>query len=131
EARMPLVWHDPLCPMTPPSFLASCVRRALADGLPVAGVLHVTDTVKEVHVGDDGPVVGQTLDRDRLRRLVSPLGLTPELMGDLDGWPPTDFRSALAVLRERGPVAMVEAPSEARRVGSVADLRLLEAVTRS
>jgi 2-C-methyl-D-erythritol 4-phosphate cytidylyltransferase len=130
EAGEPLVWHDPLCPMTPPAFLSSCVRRALADGVPVAGVLPVTDTVKEVHPGEDGPVVGETLDRDRLRRLVSPLVLTPELIHDLDDWPPTDFHAALALLRERGPVAMVEAPPEARRVASATDLELLEAVTR-
>ena len=131
EAGMPLVWHDPLCPMTPPAFLAACVRRALSDGVPVAGVLPVTDTVKEVQPAASGPVVGETLDRDHLRRLVSPLVLTPDVVADLDDWPPTDFRAALALLRGHGPVTFVEAPPEARRVGHVADLRLLESVTRS
>ena len=30
--ELPLVWHDALCPMTPPDFLVACVRRAVATG---------------------------------------------------------------------------------------------------
>jgi 2-C-methyl-D-erythritol 4-phosphate cytidylyltransferase len=131
EAGLPLVWHDALCPMTPPAFLAACVRRALADDVPVAGVLPVTDTVKEVHEGVDGRVVGATLDRDRLRRLVSPLVLTAGAVAGLHDWPPPDFWAALALLRGRGPVTLVPAPASARRVATERDLVLLEAVTRT
>src|SRR6201999_1966455 len=63
-----LVWHDALCPMPPPDFLSACVRRAVADGVVVAGVLPVTDTVKEVVGSSAGPVVGVTHDREQLRR---------------------------------------------------------------
>lgn len=130
DSGMALVWHDPLCPMTPPAFLSACVRRALTAGVPVAGVLPVTDTVKEVHRAGDVSVIGETLDRDHLRRLVSPLVLTPDIVAALDDWPPSDFLAALDLLRRHGPVRFVEAPPEARRVGHVADLRLLESVTR-
>jgi 2-C-methyl-D-erythritol 4-phosphate cytidylyltransferase len=130
DADLPLVWHDALCPMTPPDFLVACVRRAVAGGVPVAGVLPVTDTVKEVHPGADGPVVGDTLDRDRLRRLASPLVLPAEVVAGLDDWPPTDFRAALALLRRRGPVDLVVGPPAVRRVGDSRDLALLAALTR-
>jgi 2-C-methyl-D-erythritol 4-phosphate cytidylyltransferase len=130
DADLPLVWHDALCPMTPPDFLVACVRRAVAGGVPVAGVLPVTDTVKEVHPGADGPVVGDTLDRDRLRRLASPLVLPAEVVAGLDDWPPTDFRAALALLRRRGPVDLVVGPPAVRRVGDARDLALLAALTR-
>jgi 2-C-methyl-D-erythritol 4-phosphate cytidylyltransferase len=131
EAGVPLAWHDALCPMTPPGFLAECVRRVLAGGRSVAAVLTVTDTVKVVHPGAGGPVVGETLDRDHLRRLASPLVLAPGTVAELDDWPPVDFREALEALRRVGPVDLVEAPASARRVTDVHDLPLLEAVTRT
>jgi 2-C-methyl-D-erythritol 4-phosphate cytidylyltransferase len=131
HAGLPLVWHDALCPMTPPDFLVDCVRRVVATGLPVAGVLAVTDTVKEVHAGSDGPVVGETLDRDHLRRLASPLVLPAAVVGALDDWPPVDFGAALALLRRHGPVDLVEGPPAVRRVRDAGDLVLLEALTDS
>src|SRR4029077_2374783 len=73
DIDLPLVWHDALCPMTPPDFIAACVRRAVDEDVVVAGVHPVTDTVKEVVRGADGPVVGPTHDRETLRRLASPL----------------------------------------------------------
>jgi 2-C-methyl-D-erythritol 4-phosphate cytidylyltransferase len=130
EAGLALVWHDALCPMTPPEFLAECVRRAVADGVVVAGVLPVTDTVKELVDGPGGPMVGDTHDRDGLRTLASPLVLPGAVVAALDDWPATDFASALADLRSRHEVALVTAPASARRVRSDDDLRALEAVTR-
>jgi 2-C-methyl-D-erythritol 4-phosphate cytidylyltransferase len=130
ESGLPLVWHDALCPLTPPDFLASCVRRAVAGPVVVAGVLPVTDTVKEVVAGATGPVVGDTVDRDGLRVLVSPLVLPADVLGLLDDWPPTDFREALTALRGVSPVELVDAPASARRVSTSADLTRLEALSR-
>jgi len=130
EADLPLVWHDALCPMTPPEFLASCVRRAVAEDVVVAGVHPVTDTVKEVVPGPDGPVVGATHDRDGLRRLCSPLVLPVSVLSRLDDWPATDLRVALAALRTVSPVELVEAPDAARRVSGPADIAVLETLTR-
>jgi 2-C-methyl-D-erythritol 4-phosphate cytidylyltransferase len=130
EYGLPLVWHDSLCPLTPPDFLASCVRRAVAADAVVAGVLPVTDTVKEVEATPDGPVVGRTLDRDGLRRLASPLVLPPSVVAACEGWPDTDLGAALARLRAVAPVDLVDAPATARRVSSAADLARLEALTR-
>ena len=129
DGGVPLVWHDALCPMTPPDFLAACVRRALATGVPVAGVLPVADTVKEVHTTADGPVVGETLDRDRLRRLASPVVVPPGLLTTLHDWPPSDFAATLALLRGRGPVELVAGPPAVRRVHDAGDLALLEAIS--
>ena len=130
EAGMPLVWHDPLCPLTPPDFVAECVRRAVADGVVVAGVLPVTDTVKEVVQTDDGPVVGATHDREQLRRLVSPLVLPGELVARLPGWPATDFPAALTELRTAHDVVLVTAPEVAQRVRTADEVGLLEALSR-
>jgi len=31
DTELPLVWHDALCPGTPPELIAACVRRAAQD----------------------------------------------------------------------------------------------------
>lgn len=130
DSGLALVWHDALCPLTPPDFLASCVRRAVAGSVVVAGVLPVTDTVKEVVAGPAGPVVGGTVDRDGLRVLVSPLVIPAEVLPLLADWPSTDFRDALASLRAVARVELVEAPASALRVSDPADLSRLEALSR-
>jgi 2-C-methyl-D-erythritol 4-phosphate cytidylyltransferase len=129
EAGMPLVWHDVLCPMTPPDFLAACVRRAVADDAVVAGVLPVTDTVKEVVETPDGPAVGATYDREGLRRLVSPLVLPGSVVEQCDDWPSVDLSEAVSALRARHEVVLLTAPASARRVRGVDDLPALEALT--
>src|SRR5690349_11603132 len=116
DAKAPLVWHDALCPMVPPGFIQACVRRAVEAGVVVAGVLAVTDTVKEIFQAPAGPVVGETLDRDGLRRLVSPIVIPPLVVAAADAWPSTDFRAALAALRRVAEVELLEAPPEAARV---------------
>ena len=129
ESGAPLVWHDCLCPMTPPDFLAACVRRAVDDDSVVVGVLPVTDTVKDLEERDGVTLVAQTHDRDRLRRLASPLVLPPSVVAALDDWPDEDLVRAVTDLRARGPVLFVEAPSSAGRVTSPADVVRLEALT--
>jgi len=137
EAELPLVWHDALCAMTPPDFLATCVRRAVADGVVVAGVLPVTDTVKELVSstgpgrgdGQEIPQVGVTHDREGLRRLASPLVLSADVVAGLADWPSTDFATALAALRAGHEVLLLEAPASAHRVRSLEDLPGLEALT--
>jgi 2-C-methyl-D-erythritol 4-phosphate cytidylyltransferase len=127
DADLPLVLHDCLCPMTPPAFIADCVRRAVDEDVVVAGVHPVTDTLKTL----DGETLGATVDRDALVRVVSPLVVpasvvahTPDLAdpaGDLAGW--------VDRLRAEGPVVLLEAPPEAMRVSGPDDVRLLEALT--
>jgi 2-C-methyl-D-erythritol 4-phosphate cytidylyltransferase len=130
DSSAPLVWHDALCPMTPPEFLTACVERARADDVVVVGVLPVTDTVKEVLDEAEGPVVGATVDRDRLVQIASPIVLPPVVVGAIGGWPSADFPTALAELGRVGRVVFVDAPSEARRVSSEDDVRALDALTR-
>ena len=125
DSGEPFVLHDPLCPMTPPAFIAACVARAVERGCVVVGVRPVTDTVKVV---DDG-VVGETLDRDALVAVASPVVLPAGVVAALDGLPSTDFVALVDALRRRFPVELVEAPPAARRVGSAEDLRVLEALT--
>src|SRR4051794_31149686 len=111
DAGAPLVWHDALCPMTPPEFLRACVRRAVTEDAPVAGVLRVTDTVKDLVEQDGVTLVSGTHDRDGLRRLASPLVLPPSVLARVDGYPDADLLRALDDLRALGPVALAEAPA--------------------
>lgn len=127
EAGEPFVLHDPLCPMTPPDFIAACVERAVEHDCVVVGVRPVTDTVKVV---EDG-IVGETLDRDGLVAVASPVVLPPAVLAVMDGPPATDFVELVAALRSRVPVELVEAPPSARRVASEDDVRLLEELTRT
>src|SRR4051794_27737460 len=116
ETGLPLVWHDALCPMTPPEFLAECVRRAVDEDVVVAGVQPVTDTVQELVPPRDGPVVGATQVRSALRRVCSPLVLPASVVARRYDWPATDLRTALADLRSVATVVLAAAPDTARRV---------------
>ena len=125
DQGLPLVLHDPLCPMTPPDFIAACVRTASARDVVVAAVRPVTDTVKEVADGR----LGRTVDRDRLAALVSPVVLPARVVAALPGRPEPDFVALVEGLRASYDVELVEAPPSARRVASDEDLRVLEALT--
>jgi 2-C-methyl-D-erythritol 4-phosphate cytidylyltransferase len=121
-----LVLHDALCPMTPPDFLAACVTRAVLNDRVVVASRPVTDTVKELVVGQ----VGRTVDRDRLRAVVSPMVLPLRVVEAFDRTPPTEFIALCRALVERGEhLEWIEAPPSARRVSSAEDLQLLEALT--
>jgi 2-C-methyl-D-erythritol 4-phosphate cytidylyltransferase len=115
--------------MTPPDFIAECVRRSVTDGVVVAGIRPVTDTVKVLH----GDTLGETVDREALARVVSPVVVPADrvdgaaaLLSD----PGVDLAALVEALRAHGPVVLLEAPPEAMRVGGPDDLRVLEALTR-
>jgi len=125
EAEEPYVLHDPLCPMTPAGFIARCVEAAVERDVVVVAVRPVTDTVKTLADG----LVGDTLDREQLVEVTSPIVLPAAVVAQLDAPPGGDFAALAAELAARFPVLTVTAPPEARRVASVDDLRLLEALT--
>jgi 2-C-methyl-D-erythritol 4-phosphate cytidylyltransferase len=125
EAEEPVVLHDSLCPMTPASFLVDCVLAAEERGAVVVGVRPVTDTVKQV----EGGFVGETVDRDELVVVTSPIVLPPAVVAALEVLPSTDFAALAHALSARFPVVTLEAPPEGRRVGTPDDVRLLEALT--
>jgi 2-C-methyl-D-erythritol 4-phosphate cytidylyltransferase len=125
DAGAPFVLHDALCPLTPPEFLAECVAHAAGRSAVTVGVRPVTDTVKQLHDG----VVGDTVDREGLLQVVSPVVLPAAVVAALDGVPTLDFAALVAALAERFPVETLEAPAAARRVADESDLRVLEALT--
>lgn len=126
ESGEDLVLHDALCPMTPPAFIAACLERARSTGRPVVGVRPVTDTVKEV----SGALVGETLDRDALLAVTSPLVVPAAVLAELADRPDVDLVRAAAELAAAGhPVATLAAPPEGRRVSSTEDVRVLDALT--
>jgi 2-C-methyl-D-erythritol 4-phosphate cytidylyltransferase len=126
ESGLPLVLHDALCPMVPASFLRACLDLAETRGAVVVGVRPVTDTIKTVSDG----LVGATIDRNGLFSVASPVVLPPEVVEALDGLPTTDLVDLAAQLANRFPVLTLPAPAEGRRVASLDDVRLLEALTR-
>lgn len=125
RAGEPVVLHDALCPMTPPDFIATCVRRALADDAVVVATRPVTDTVKRVADG----LVGETVDREGLISVVSPVVLPPSVVSTLAEEPGTDLAALVASLAGSHRVVLVEAPASARRVRSPEEIALLEALT--
>ena len=119
-----LVVHDPLCPLTPTSFLAEAAARAVAEGVVVVGVRPVTDTVKEL----EGDRVGRTRDRDTLRQVTSPVVLPASVLAELDADPDLDDLPALAQrLAASYDVVWLEAPASGARVASESDLAVLAA----
>lgn len=125
DRQRPLVVHDPLCPLTPVEFLQQALAIAVSDDVVVVGVQPVTDTIKTVADG----VVGDTVDRDGLWVVVSPVVLPASLVETLDAWPDTDDLAALVTrLRGSGPVRFLEAPVLARRVEDGSAVVLLEAL---
>ena len=130
ESGEDLVLHDALCPMTPPAFIAACLERSRTTGRPVVGTRPVTDTVKVVADGAAGQVVGETLDRDALLAVASPLVIPAAVLASLVRWPSSDLARAVADLAAAGhAVETLEAPPEGRRVSSPDDVRLLDALT--
>lgn len=126
QAGWPLVLHDSLCPMTPAEFLLACVDEAVASGEVVVGVRPVTDTVKRV---EDG-LVGASVDRDSLTAVCSPVVLPAAVVASLSGAPGSDLAGLVADLAAAGHAVRTRtAPPQGRRVGSEADLRVLEALT--
>jgi len=125
RADEPVVLHDALCPMTPADFIASCVRRALADDAIVVGTRPVTDTIKRIADG----MVGETVDREGLTSIVSPVVLPPSVVLTLVDEPGTDLAALVASLATSHRVVLVEAPASARRVTSPEEIALLEALT--
>lgn len=125
EDELPLVLHDPLCPMTPVGFLRECVATAVERDVVVVAVRPVTDTVKTVR--DDA--LGHTLDRTELWSVTSPIVLPAGVVASLAGLASTDFAELALDLAARYPMHTMVAPAEGRRVASVADVEVLEAQT--
>ncbi len=121
-----LVLHDPLCPMTPAPFIAECVDRAHHQRVVVAAVRPVTDTVKTL---DEG-FLSETVDRENLRTVASPVVLPSSVVAAMPTLPSTHFETLVPLLREHFPVALVPAPAEARRITTADDVRVLEELTR-
>lgn len=128
-----LVVHDCLCPGVEPAFIAECVQRARETGAVVAASRPVTDTLKRVVDG----VVSDTVDRDSVAQITSPVVLPLAVMGvAAEWWPggpenlPLDPADLVARLAERVPVHFVEAPAQTRRLQDKADLVALEALTQ-
>jgi hypothetical protein len=121
----PIVLHDPLCPRTPREFLREAVATAVAEDVVVVGVHPVTDTIKSVRNG----VVGETVDREGLWTVTSPVVLPASLVATLEDWPDADDLTALVVrLRDRHEICFLEAPAVGRRVADESDIELLEAL---
>ncbi|MEJ7708030.1 MAG: 2-C-methyl-D-erythritol 4-phosphate cytidylyltransferase [Nocardioidaceae bacterium] len=123
-----VIVHDPLCPLVSAAFVADVVHawEALtseAEWTAVVAVRPVVDTLKSLR----GNVVVDTIDRDAVWRVVSPVVASAALLSGTADLAATlsDPSSLVEELRRRGPVAWMAAPESARRVeGSVSLLGL-------
>jgi 2-C-methyl-D-erythritol 4-phosphate cytidylyltransferase len=131
DSERPLLLHDPLCPLTPADFLASCVQACLDSGQTVVGFRPVTDTVKQHSPDSVGVTLGATLDRAALREVTSPVVMPAAILRQVEELDATDFPALVAHLAQLGEIKWRQAPAVARRIGSVRDLTVLEALSRS
>ena len=116
-----LVIHDPLCPLTPYSFIQESIAESVRTGAVVVGVRAVTDTIKEF----DGVRVGVTVDRDELICVTSPVVLPAAVVAALDELATDDLAELVAELTRRFPVRHLPAPLLGRRIVDEGDLEAL------
>lgn len=124
-----LLVHDALCPLASGDFIRSVRSQALArPEVSLLAFRPVTDTVKTVVDSR----IQDTIDREGLAALVSPAAVAPGVLAaalsDDDPPPIDDFGRLVGWLRARGEVALVRAPSLARRVDDATSVNLLECV---
>lgn len=120
-----LVIHDPLCPLTPASFIEEAIAESTQTGAVVVGVRPVTDTIKEY----DGKRLGATVDREELMCVTSPIVLPASVVAALDGLDTDDLAQLVEDLTQRFPVRHLPAPPLGRRIVDEADLDVLSALS--
>jgi 2-C-methyl-D-erythritol 4-phosphate cytidylyltransferase len=121
---LPLVVHDPACPLTPATFIDEMVDRVSASDRVQVGCRPVTDTIK-VAISDR---VGSTVDRESLFEVTAPVVVPLSVLGALGSWPDlSDVAGLVTGLRVEHVVDLVPAPSLGRRVDDESDVLLLEA----
>lgn len=123
DTGLPLLIHDPLCPLTPSSFLLEAVEASLESDQVVVGTRPVTDTIKR----DLGDRLGETIDRSTLHEVTSPIVLPARVVAELTQLPTGDFAAIVASLKD---IQELEAPALSRRIRTADDLPLLEALGR-
>jgi len=124
---LPLLIHDPLCPLAPADFLAEAAALCVQTGTVVVGYRPVTDTVKR----RTGETLGETVDRGGLRAVATPVVIPGDVLASLDGLDTADLARLVAQLADLGTISWLEAPPVARRIAGEADLLVLEALSRS
>ncbi len=125
ESGRMLVIHDPLCPLTPASFIEQAIALCAQTGAVVVGVRPVTDTVKEY----DGDLLGVTVPREGLMCVTSPVVLPATVIATLEELGTDDLPGFVAELTGRFPVKYLPAPALGRRITDETDLRILSAAS--
>ena len=121
--------HDGVRPFVTVEEIDSTVAAAQTDGAAIL-VAPVTDTIKQV---DDGLVV-QTLDRDGLRRALTPQCFRYELLRDAyqaaDVTDPSLTDESVLVEKLGVPVSFVEGSPRNIKITTAQDLAIAEAILR-
>lgn len=136
EAGQMLVVHDPLCPLTPASFIEEAIEESVRTGAVVVGVRPVTDTIKEYdppadprHPQGQPGRLGATVDREELMSVTSPVVLPAAVVAALDELALDDLTDFVAALTRRFPVRHLPAPPLGRRIAEESDLEVLSALS--
>lgn len=127
DSGLALLLHDPLCPLAPADFLARAAELSAETGTVVVGYRPVTDTVKQ----RSGDSLGETVDRNGLRAIATPVVIPASVLDRLDGLETADVARLVARLAELSSITWLEAPPVARRIRDEDDLLVLEALSRS
>src|SRR6476659_7816257 len=127
DADRALVVHDPLCPLTPASFLEEAIEECERTGAVVVGVRPLVETIKEY----EGTTLGATVDREDLVCVTSPVVLPAAVVAALEELDTDDLAALFARLSGRFPVRHLPAPPLGRRIIGEADLEVLVALSRA
>ncbi len=127
DAGVPLLVHDPLCPLAPADLLAEAAEICVRTGAVVVGYRPVTDTVKR----RAGERLGETVDRSGLRALATPVVIPAAVLARLDALEAADLPLLVARLADLAEITWLEVPPVARRIRDEEDLAVLEALSRS
>lgn len=121
-----VVIHDPLCPLVAPAEIRAALR-GWAPGTATVSVRPVVDTVKAARDG----VICETLDRDALRIVVSPIVLSGAQLAEAPDLATVLGQPAALVewLRTRCPVTLSTAPPASQRVEDRSSLDVLAALS--
>lgn len=113
-----LVVVDPACPEVPAPFVGELVDACARTGRVQVAVLAVTDTIKMT----EGASVGETLDRDSLAMVASPVVLPPGVRSH-----GRDVVAIVDEVRAGHAIDLVEAPPGVVRLIDADDVVLLAA----
>lgn len=133
----PVLLHDAARPLVTERLVTDCLA-ALESHAAVTAAVPVTDTLVELAPGSSDPVVGSTVDRDRIRRVQTPQAFRLEVIraahrqaAEDPSFHPTDDCGVVERYLPEISIGVVEGDERNLKVTGPLDLVLAEALLRA